>query len=84
MTRLVYEVRVVSKNFISDFVNRMINIIGGRLKSYEKIVEEGIKDASEELTNKYPTVFNVGLRVQEFTQGAMMIIVYGSVIEDDS
>ena len=80
--RKVFITRVISKNFITDFVQQMRNIVGGRMKSYEKMLDVEIKDAFEELYKVYPSVFNTNFRIQQFTQGAMAIIVYGDLDED--
>jgi len=37
---IVYKNRVWSKNFISDFGMKLKNIVGGRLKSYEKMMDK--------------------------------------------
>jgi len=80
--RKVFITRVISKNFITDFVQQMRNIVGGRMKSYEKMLDDEIKDAFNELYKVYPTVFNTNFRLQEFTAGAMAIMVYGDIDED--
>ena len=80
--KLVHETRVISRNFMTDLVQTMVNIIGGRLKSYEKMIDNEIKKATEALTKRHPDVFNVNIRIQEFTAGALLIVVHGSVMEN--
>jgi len=41
--------KVVSRNFIMDFVAKFQNLIGLNLTSYEKMVDRGIKQVQEEL-----------------------------------
>lgn len=68
-------VRVYSKNFIDDFVMRMKNIIGGRLKSYEEMVNKGIDECISELG----PAKNVKIEMTELSNESIVIIVYGDV-----
>lgn len=41
--KIVWKTKVNSINFVSDFTANIRNIIGGRMKSYEKMVDVAIK-----------------------------------------
>jgi uncharacterized protein YbjQ (UPF0145 family) len=77
MKKIVWVTRVSSRNYISDFGASFKNIIGGRLKTYEKMIDEGIKEATEELISKYPDAEDIKFQINEFSNQAISIIVYG-------
>ena len=79
MTRLVWITKVNSRNFISDFGSELKNIVGGRLKAYESMIDSGIKQASEELYAKYPQVQNVKFQITEFGNRSVAVIIYGDI-----
>lgn len=79
MTRLVWVIRVVSKNFVTDFGMSLKNIVGGRLKSYEYMVDTGVSEAYAELIKKWGVVENVRIETSQLTNGSVQVIVYGSV-----
>ena len=77
--KIVWVSKVVSRNFMSDFMSNVKNILGGRLKSYEKMLDKGLSDAQEEFAEKYPTAVDVRMEISEFTNGAMAIIIHGVI-----
>lgn len=79
--KIVWATKVVSRNFISDFGAKLKNIIGGRLKTYEKMQNMAIKEATDELLTNYPGVTEVKMQITEFANASLSITVYG-VIHD--
>jgi len=80
--RTIFKVRVVTKDVVSDMFARFRSIIGGRVKSYERVIQEALDDAYNELKKEYPNVKNVRFGTTEMLNDGAEIIVYGEV-EDD-
>ncbi len=70
------EIKVVSRNIITDWVQKIRNMLGLELKSYTNI----IKETSEELLNKVKTreIDWFKIDIEEFGRGGFMISVYGA------
>ena len=77
--KIVWKTKVISRNFISDFGANLKNIIGGRLKTYEKMVDLAIKEATDELLSEYPSVENIKMQITEFSNSSICCTVYGEV-----
>lgn len=77
--RTVHKVRVFSKNFVTDFFQNLKNIVGGRLKAYEKMIEQAIDESISDLLREHPLVKNLKMQVTEMTDGSIAVIVYGEV-----
>lgn len=80
--RTIFKVRVVTKDVVSDMFARFRSIIGGRVKSYERVIQEALDDAYNELKKEYPNVKNVRFGTTEMLNDGAEIVVYGEV-EDD-
>jgi len=59
MERIVWITKVISRNFVSDFIAKAKNILGGRLHTYEKLLDNSLKDVTKEFYQKYPTATQV-------------------------
>ena len=79
MVKIVWKSKVFSRNFVSDFGAILKNIIGGRLKTYEKMLDRAITEATSELTEEYPQVKNVKMQITEFQNASIAVTVYGEV-----
>ncbi len=79
--RIVWVTRVISRNFVSDFIAKAINVLGGRLKTYEKMLDNSLKMVVDEFYKKYPNAVQIRIEFTEFTSGALAVIVHG-VIKD--
>ncbi len=77
MTELVYVCRVFSANFVRDFIASLKNIIGGRLKPYERMLEKAIDETKEEFKRKYPTAKHFKMQVTEFHNASIAVVIYG-------
>jgi hypothetical protein len=77
MIKLVWETQVVSRNFIDDFGAELKNIVGGRLSTYEKMVNIGISSCNKKLYDKYPDIHDIKMQITEFANKSICITVYG-------
>lgn len=80
--KIVWITKVISRNFITDFISNANNILGGRLKSYEKMIDKTLIEVNSEFNKKYPLAKDIRMEITEFTNGAMAIIIHG-VIKDE-
>ena len=69
--------KVVSRNFIMDFVAKFQNIVGSNLTSYEKMINDGMKQVQDELKERKLTMKWYRYEITQLTNGAMAIIMYG-------
>lgn len=69
--------KVVSRNFIMDFVAKFQNLVGLNLTSYEKMVDKGIEQIKEELRNKEIKLKWYRYEITQLTNGAVAIMLYG-------
>ena len=81
--KTVFKVRVVTRDMITDFFARFKSILGGRVKSYEKAIQQAIDEAYKEMLKEYPNVKNVRFGTTEMLSDAAEIIVYGEVTDKE-
>ena len=77
MTELVWVTRIYTKDFVTDFLQSLKNIIGGRLKSYEKMVDKCIEDTWTEFKKKYNGAKNLRTDIEHLTTGAILVTITG-------
>lgn len=82
MTRTVFKVRVITRDIISDFLARFKSILGGRVKVYERAIQQAIDEAYEELRKEHPKIRNVRFGTTEMIKDGAEIIVYGEVDDE--
>jgi uncharacterized protein YbjQ (UPF0145 family) len=83
MVKTVFKVRVVTKDVLSDAFARFRSIIGGRVKAYEKVIQEALEDAYHELVLEFPDVKNVMFGTTEMIADGAELIVYGEVSDEE-
>ena len=83
MTKTVFAVRVITKDVLSDAFARFRNIIGGRVKIYEKAILESLEDAYHELLLKFSDIKNIRFGTTEMIEGGAEIILYGEVSDEE-
>jgi len=81
--RTVFRVRVLTKDMITDTFATWRSIIGGRVKSYEKVIERALEESYNELYKAYPNVKNVRFATTEMIRDGCEIIVYGEVTDEE-
>ena len=69
--------KVVSKSFITDFIENIRNFLGKNLVLYEAMVDKGIKQVQEELTRKNIKLKWYRYEITQLTNGAIVIMLYG-------
>lgn len=79
MEKIVWVTKVISRNFVSDFIAGLINIIGGRLKTYEKMLDKSLHEVTDEFYRLYPEAKQIRIEFTEFTSGALAVIVHGVI-----
>lgn len=73
--------RVVTRNFIEDFVAKFQNLVGLNLTSYEKMIQKGVKEIQEELKEKNVKISWFRYEISQLNNGAMAIMFYGEVLK---
>lgn len=81
--RTIFKVRVITKDIISDTFARFRSIVGGRVKVYERAIQEGLEDAYAEMVKEYPSVKNVRFGTTEMLQDGCELVLYGEVEDID-
>ena len=79
MEKIVWKTKVISRNFMTDFISNAKNIIGGQLKSYEKMIDRTLESVTEEFYKEYSQAKDIRIEFTEFTGGAMAITVHGVI-----
>lgn len=69
--------KVVTRNFIFDFITKIQNILGLNLTVYEKMIAKGMKQIQDELKNKNIKLKWYRYEISQLTNGALAIIIYG-------
>lgn len=69
--------KVVTKNFVEDFIAKIQNIAGVNLTSYEKMVKKGIAQIKEELEKDAIELDWFRYETTQLTNGALSILLYG-------
>jgi len=72
--------KVVTRNFILDFVVRIQNLVGVNLTAYEKMIQNGIKQCTDELKENNITLKWYRYEITQLTNGAIAILLYGDEI----
>ncbi len=71
--------KVVSRNFILDLVAQLQNLLGMNLTSYEKMVDKGIQQITEQLKKEKIRLSWYRFEITQLTNGAVSITMYGDV-----
>jgi len=76
--------KVVTKNFIQDFIAQIQNALGMNLKSYESMVEKGFDQIKKELKEKKIKLKWYRYEITQLTNGAIVIYIKGFVIQNEN
>ncbi len=77
MAKTVTITKVVSRNFIMDIVSSFQNMIGTNLTSYEKMIDKGMKQISDQLEKEEIKLKWYRYEITQLTIGAVSITLYG-------
>jgi len=69
--------KVVSRDFITDWIAKFQNMIGTNLTGYEKMVQKGMNQIQEELDKKKIKLDWYRYEITQLTNGAVSITLYG-------
>ena len=69
--------KVVSRDFITDFIAGFQNLVGANLTGYEKMVDKGMKQIQERLTKDNIKLKWYRYEITQLTNGAVSITLYG-------
>lgn len=69
--------KVVSRDFITDFIARFQNMVGCNLTGYEKMIKKGMKQIQKELDEKKIKLDWYRYEITQLTNGAVSITLYG-------
>ena len=70
-------VKVVSKNFVLDFIAKIQNLFGKNLTTYEDMVKKAINQIEVELLEKEITLKWYRYEITQLTNGAVAVMLYG-------
>lgn len=79
MAVLVWKNRVWTKSFVTDFFQSIKNIIGGRLKQYEEMIDTAIKETWTEFNKDYPNAKNIRVNTEHLVTGAILVTITGKI-----
>lgn len=69
--------KVVSKNFVTDFLAGFQNMIGKNLTPYEKMINNGVEQIADELKVQKIKLKWYRYEITQLTNGAVAIMLYG-------
>lgn len=69
--------KVLSRNFIMDWIAKFQNLVGMNLTSYERMVKKGTTQIEEELKEKNIKLGWYRYEITQLTNGAVSITLYG-------
>lgn len=76
---LVWKVRIYTKNFVIDFLQNIKNIVGGRLKNYEELLNKSISETWNDFNNCYPNAKNIRVDTEHMINGSIMVTITGEL-----
>jgi len=74
-----FDTKIVTRNFVMDIVAGWQNFFGMNLTSYEKMVNKGMKQLTEELEKKMIKLSWYRYEITQLTNGALSITLYGDI-----
>lgn len=77
MERKIRIIKVVTRNFVLDFVSKIQNLLGSNLTSYEKMVQKAIQEIDDELKEKAIELEWYRYEITQLTNGAIAVLLYG-------
>ena len=69
--------KVVSRNFILDFITWIQNVFGFNLTTYEKMIKKGVQQITDELEEKDIELKWYRYEISYMPNGSMAIMLYG-------
>ena len=69
--------KVVSRDFITDFIAKFQNMVGANLTGYEKMVKKGMEQIQKDLNKDKIKLIWYRYEITQLTNGAVSITLYG-------
>lgn len=82
-TENFHATRVVSRNFIVDFLQHIRNLFGWRLRGYEQVLEEAMDSLMSEVEEEYDLHHDDSwyrVDVDPMTHGTAIVKLYGQAV----
>lgn len=73
----ITKVRVVTKFFVVDIINRVKNALGMRLNKYEDMIKEAQEDIWNELKEENISLKWHRYEISQLTNSAIVVMLYG-------
>jgi len=77
MAKNVTKIRVVTRFFVVDIINRVKNALGMRLTKYEDMISTTQKEIWDELKQEKIELKWHRYEISQLTNGAMVVMLYG-------
>ena len=77
MEKNIRIIKVVTRNFVMDFVAKIQNLFGSNLTSYEKMIEKATDQIEEELFDRDVEMEWYRYEITQLTNGAVAVLLYG-------
>jgi len=71
--------KVVTKNFIADYIAKIQNMLGMNLTTYEKMIDKGMNQIQEKIKEKELNFDWYRYEITQLTNGAVSITLYGDI-----
>ena len=77
MNQKFHLTRVYTKNIVTDSFQGIRNLFGLRLRGYEKMINKGIAELTNEAEIKFKNILWYRLTINPLVKGSVMITIYG-------
>jgi len=77
MIKQIRITKVVTSNFIMDFIAKIQNVFGTNILTYENMINKGTDEIREQLKNDNIEMEWYRYQITQLTNGAIVILFYG-------
>jgi uncharacterized protein YbjQ (UPF0145 family) len=75
--------KVVTRNFILDFISRIQNLVGMNLTYYERMVQKAAEQIEKEIAEKNYKLKRFEYQITQLNNGAIVVMLYGEAEEPE-
>lgn len=75
--RTVFRVRVITKDMVTDLFANLKSLVGGRIKSYEQLIQKNLEEMEKELREEFPDIKNIRMSTTEMIRDGAELILFG-------
>ncbi|MBA7492210.1 hypothetical protein ES702_02759 [subsurface metagenome] len=76
----IMKTRVMTKNFIIDFIANIHNMFGSRITSYENMLIKAKKEIWDEIRDEDLKMKWYRYEITQLTNGALVVMLYGDAL----